>query len=949
MVFHTRKARQREIRTENVCRWVLLATAFCAVFSQLLVTDSVMAQPSLFDEIGIGANWGPHWASGTEASQADVRDTQDDGAFPAEICLVVNAGFKTIRMYGENMETWIAVLDAVDDYNSGKLNCIPAAGKVEPCGSATKPCMSVVYQAGICGPDPSSLEWNGQYMDIEKVTCHGTGTLFAQSVAEETAKLKQILRYAGDKFAKWVPLVIVGNEIFYSRGVCASNTEQACTEHSDCGSGSDAKCNIQHFCSNELSSTTTPSECDNSSSCQTGGTCTDVTNFKAIDWAFGQVQATLDTSLPHGVTQPKFTISLQADVLTSPSFGDDWKTAELMYSRSLVKDKLAAVGKVLAVNVYPDQWGYVKEASGNSYPSCINEKNAVLGNPSSLPADCNATSALYVDSRTNLIAHSIADYLQLLNGYYQGLDILITETGWHTAGTCSDYNDPTSTYSPKQASAFYSALYKYAQNKQIPVLVFELFDQKTKSCVTSTASPAEANYGIFSNYCQIKGDKSLYSSFLPQEGPGSPGANLLAFQSLLGDNGSCDNQTLITVVGTGDSGVCYHNPELACQSGYPAGGGGSYACPAPTNGATTNPCVWGACDNGQRGCNPDDPANTEDGCNCVRSGVCANTNSPGGVYSATYTDGTNIWNAACLDNSKCNDAIAPFTTMTCEKAGNCGCYAELAPSSVFRTISENKPIEGPGFTLTYQNSAGTFKFNKTRTLSQKILGEASGTESSQVQTVWGNIFMGKDWKLRVTAPQGSDINGTVPEKTIWKVTPGTSGTQMVTWDNATAWTDYKYGGMPVGTAFNETEIHFPRGFLTSIPNVPATQANLTPYRPNGWPDKLVISKEAGTAKDQDTFYTTDSLYVDWAMINNDNAATAKTFMCALSVDGVIKARWKRSTPLKPGSAMSIKDFPLGRLSAGKHRIRIMADSTGVVQESDESDNGYTETITVKAK
>ena len=58
----------------------------------------------------------------------DPRDNQADGAFPAEICLLRNAGFKTIRMYGENASTWLAVLDAVDDYNRGKLNCNPAGG-----------------------------------------------------------------------------------------------------------------------------------------------------------------------------------------------------------------------------------------------------------------------------------------------------------------------------------------------------------------------------------------------------------------------------------------------------------------------------------------------------------------------------------------------------------------------------------------------------------------------------------------------------------------------------------------------------------------------------------------------------------------------------------------------------------------------------------------------------
>jgi hypothetical protein len=956
---------------------VIFAVAFCGVLFQLLVTDSAMAQSSLFDQIGVGTNWGPHWATGTTPAQDDVRDAQDDGAFPAEICLVANAGFKTIRLYGENMETWIATLDAVDDYNKGKLNCTPPAA-AQPCNNTTKPCMSVVYQTGICGPDPRSLTWNGLFLhdDIESVACYGTGGstgTFAQSVREETAKLKQVLRYAGDKFANLVPLVIVGNEILYSRGLC-SDTKQPCTEDSNCG----GTCIIQHFCSTELSSTTQPAQCTNSKSCKTG-TCTDVTNFRAIEYAFLQVQATLKNSLPAGAKEPKLTISLQADVLTSPSFGDDPKTASLMYSRQLFKSKLAAVGNVLAVNVYPDQWGMILKKSGHSYPSCINETNAVLGKL--LPSACASSPdpSIFRDSRTGLVAHSIANYLQVLRSkpYYQGMDILISETGWHTDGICSGYNDPTSTYSPKQAAAFYSDLYKYLQSNQTPVLVFELFDQKTKSCVATPPKaadeaydiisaglpPAEANYGIFDNYCRLKGDRSLYSSFLPPKGHGSPGPNLDVFQAMLDDDGhggkSCGNQTLIKVIGDGDNGACYYNPQLACHSGYPEGGTNKdYVCPpgpADRKGIPQeNPCMWGICTNGKRGCNPNDPDNAKDGCTCVRSGICANTSPNAGIYYAVRkSKALGIhWNAACVQDSSCDDAIAPFTNpdATCKAAGNrCGCFAELAPSTVFRTITENIPVEGPGFKLNYQTHDGVFRFSKTRTISQRI------SEEGNISSVWGEIFMGKNWKLQVTAPQGSQINGSPAENTIKSVIPGPSKptpekpqTYSVTWSSP--WSNYKYAGSPVNPTYpGQTDINFPRGFLTVIPTAPLKQPNLIPHRPEGWTDKLVITKEGGRFLHQDTFNTTDSLYAHWAIINDDEAPTATTFHCALLVDGVVNVTWKRSAPLNPGGVIKKTDVPLGQLPAGVHRIRIVADSTGVVQESNESDNHHTRTITVRGR
>jgi hypothetical protein len=835
MKFHKRMSAQTETKRNEGCRHVIFVLIMTGLLLPLLMVNLANAAASLFDQIGIGSDWGPHWSSGPGASNEDVRDTQDDGAFPAEVCLVANAGFVTIRMYDENVETWMAVLDAVSDYNTGKLNCNPAAGAAKACGSATKPCMSVVYQAGICGPDPSSLTWNGLYTDIDSVTCYvppdteaGSGSVkFAESVRRETEKLKLILQYDGNKFAQLVPLVIIGNEILYSRGTC-SNNGKACTQNDDCKGGT---CNIGHFCSGNLSAAAMPAQCSHSSSCKSG-TCTDVTNFKPIAYAFDQIQATLKTSLPAASKQPKLSISLQADVLSSPSFGDDWKTAPLMFSRQQVKSKLASVGNVLSVNVYPDQWGMVTtQGAGPPFPSCINEKNAVQGAPASLPAACAApqTRARYLDSRNNLIAHSISDYFNLFNNrYYKGMDILVAETGWHTAGTCAGYNDSKSVYSPEQAAAYYSSLYAYAQKNKVPLLVFELFDQKTKTCTTTSNSPAEANYGIFNNYCEIKGDETLYQSFLPKTGPGSPGANLEEFDALLDPDPrggkSCRNQTLIKIIGTGDTGVCYHNPQIACQSGY-YGSAGDFVCPAGPAGSD-NACMWGVCANGvpKRGCNPDDPANGLDGCKCMRAGECANKAPDAGTYTAYRVISGHKTNAACWQDSTCNDAIAPFVSKTCGNTNSCACFAEMAPSTVSRTITGNLTVEGPGFNLAYKSFAGNFAFKKTRTLGLKIQSYAEDSTAPSGfdpvwGPVWGNIFMGEGWKLQVVAPTGSQVNGKLcPENTIKDLLPGGPLTYEVDWDDA--WSNCKYV-LPVSNALDRgATVQFPRGFLKPVPSWP---------------------------------------------------------------------------------------------------------------------------------
>ncbi|HXJ77802.1 MAG TPA: hypothetical protein VMS64_03880, partial [Candidatus Methylomirabilis sp.] len=162
--------RTRWPRTAQLVPIIALAVGIAVAAPPFAAADP------LFDRIGIGADWGPHWSASPAA--IDVRDNQADGAFPAEICLLHNAGFKTIRMYGENAATWIAVLDAVDDFNSGKLNCDPAGGPPVDC-TTTGSCMSVVYQVGICGPDPRSLAWNGSYTDLDQVKCYEVGTPLA--------------------------------------------------------------------------------------------------------------------------------------------------------------------------------------------------------------------------------------------------------------------------------------------------------------------------------------------------------------------------------------------------------------------------------------------------------------------------------------------------------------------------------------------------------------------------------------------------------------------------------------------------------------------------------------------------------------------------------------------------------------------------------------------------
>jgi M6 family metalloprotease-like protein len=132
---------------------------------------------------------------------------------------------------------------------------------------------------------------------------------------------------------------------------------------------------------------------------------------------------------------------------------------------------------------------------------------------------------------------------------------------------------------------------------------------------------------------------------------------------------------------------------------------------------------------------------------------------------------------------------------------------------------------------------------------------------------------------------------------------------------------------------------------TKIITVAAALPNLTPYQPPGWPAPIVISKVTGTNSDASTLFSTDTLYVDWAILNNGGAAVSRIYT-ELYVDDLLRASWFTDPPFDANSYTFVSDHSLEKLSPGTHTIRISTDSSGAVSESNEADNQYTKTITV---
>lgn len=126
---------------------------------------------------------------------------------------------------------------------------------------------------------------------------------------------------------------------------------------------------------------------------------------------------------------------------------------------------------------------------------------------------------------------------------------------------------------------------------------------------------------------------------------------------------------------------------------------------------------------------------------------------------------------------------------------------------------------------------------------------------------------------------------------------------------------------------------------------PAGAVNLTPFRPSDWSSRLVLSSTRGTHSES-AITSTDTVYVDWAVINSGSTWTQTRFNTRLYLDGVEIASWSSQPPLTPNFYSYIEDHPLGSLSEGTHTLKIVTDVGNIVPESSESDNEFSKTITV---
>src|SRR4029078_3351410 len=80
----------------------------------------------------------------------------------------------------------------------------------------------------------------------------------------------------------------------------------------------------------------------------------------------------------------------------------------------------------------------------------------------------------------------------------------------------------------------------------------------------------------------------------------------------------------------------------------------------------------------------------------------------------------------------------------------------------------------------------------------------------------------------------------------------------------------------------------------------AAEPNLLPYQPPGWSDKIVVSNVSGTNTDTGNLVSTDTFYLDWAVLNGGDASINASFTVELYVDDMFRTSWDVSSPTDVG-------------------------------------------------
>lgn len=169
-----------------------------------------------------------------------------------------------------------------------------------------------------------------------------------------------------------------------------------------------------------------------------------------------------------------------------------------------------------------------------------------------------------------------------------------------------------------------------------------------------------------------------------------------------------------------------------------------------------------------------------------------------------------------------------------------------------------------------------------------------------------------------------------------------------------AFYDVPQGRLSYGTVYYwrvRAGSDFAGGYWSNVwrfTTVAAPKPNLVPFQPGGW-SGIIVASDVGGTNVTTSLSECKTTYIDWAIWNKGGGDATTTFYTDLYIDGVKANSWF-TDGLTAGSRAYVQDWTRS-FSAGKHALKIVTDSTGVIDEgsnANENDNSFETTFTWNA-
>jgi hypothetical protein len=123
------------------------------------------------------------------------------------------------------------------------------------------------------------------------------------------------------------------------------------------------------------------------------------------------------------------------------------------------------------------------------------------------------------------------------------------------------------------------------------------------------------------------------------------------------------------------------------------------------------------------------------------------------------------------------------------------------------------------------------------------------------------------------------------------------------------------------------------------------QPHMAPYQPSGWSAPVVVTTNPNSTTNTPAIYTTNEVYVNWAVINNGTTGASSTFYVYVYTNSVYVTSWSIGSLGRNSYEYvdGVNSYNLGQFPAGTNTVSIVVDPTEVY---DNPPTGYTNTFIV---